>query len=430
LPAALLASVVVAAGLRDFFAPGWLTWQPPQQPPDTRPYLLIRFHDSPQDDKLEHLYFPGAEPTMRFGLTMLYNGDPVGTGVNVRRLTFDPWGRTNNLCVRLDKTDERLFGTGSNGHWTESAAHSWIDDDGQERTGTKSEWVWDDKKVQITQFVELVRGEQSNLLDTCRVRYLIENRGDAQHMVGVRFLLDTFIGGNDGVPFTVPGNSSLCDTLMDFTDSTIPSFLQALENADLTRPGTIAHLRLALDTLEAPERVTLGAWPNDKLRIDSLNALGPNTLWEVPLLSMKEANLNDSSVAIYWKEAALMPGTKRELGFEYGLWSLTGRDARLAATVDGSFRPNGSLTVVAYVNQGGQENEEQTLTLTLPDGFSFEESDATQKVPPLPKGTATGNRPVTWKVKAAGVGTYQFTIQSSAGLVQPVPVTIKQRGIF
>ena len=36
------------------------------------------------------------------------------------------------------------------------------------------------------------------------VRYQIENKDTQNHKVGLRFLLDTYIGANDGVPFTIP----------------------------------------------------------------------------------------------------------------------------------------------------------------------------------------------------------------------------------
>jgi hypothetical protein len=363
---------------------------------------------------------------MRFGLVMLRDGKEVGSGTDVRRLTFDPWGRTNNACVRLDGGDERVFGGGPVGHWEERAAKTWKEGkDEQEHEGVKSIWLWDDKKVQVTQFVEVVRGEQSRLLDTCRVRYLIENLDDKEHAVGVRFLLDTFIGGNDGVPFTIPGEKDLCDTSKEMKDDKVPDWIEALEYPDLAKPGTIAHLRLRLEGLEAPARVTLGAWPNNKLGVESLKALGPRTLWDVPLLSMKSLGLNDSAISIYWKEAPLAAGAKREVGFEYGLWNLSSKSARLAATADGVFRPGGQLTVVAYVKQTGAETEAETLTLSLPDGFQFLEGDQSQELPPPPKGTPPGNRPVTWKVKAGPKGKYELTVKSSRGESTTVAVEIR-----
>jgi hypothetical protein len=277
-PAGLLAVALLRVVVRDDLAPAAPRTEPPAPAVDSVPRLEVRYHDVKRDDVLEKLDLPDPEPTLRFGLVTLHDGKEVGAGAAVRRLTFDPWGRTNNTCLRFDGTDERLFG-GARGRWEESEAHGWKDDRGKDHEGVKSVWICDDTRVEVTQFVELARGEQSNLLDTCRVRYRIDNRGGKEHQVGLRFLLDTFIGGNDGVPFTIPGDSALCDTLKDLPgqekDKKVPDFLQALEKPDLAHPGTVAHLRLRLEDLnEVPVRVTLGAWPNEKLRVLDRNANG------------------------------------------------------------------------------------------------------------------------------------------------------------
>jgi hypothetical protein len=430
LPTALLAVVLLAVVLRDALTPAARPVAPPPAPVvDSVPRLEVRYHDVKRDDVLEKLDLPDHQPTMRFGLVTLHDGKEVGSGAAVRRLTFDPWGRTNNTCLRFDGTDERLFG-GARGRWEDSEARNWKDDQGKDHEGARSAWMCDDKRVQVTQLVELVRGEQSDLLDTCRARYLIENRDDKEHKVGIRFLLATFIGANDGVPFTIPGDSALCDTLKDLPgpqpDRGIPDFLQALEKADLAHPGTVAHLRLKLEDLkEAPVRVTLGAWPNEKLRVLDRKALGPATLWDVPLLSMKSLGLNDSAVTMYWQEAPLAPGASREVGFEYGLWGLASQSDKLAATVDGAFRPDGELTVVAYVHQAGPDEADETVKLTLPEGFKLLGGDETQPVPKLPRGAEGGNRPVTWKVRSGPTGKYAFTVTTRSGAAQTVPVVIK-----
>ena len=367
---------------------------------------------------------------MRFGVVMLRNNQEIGQGINVKRLTFDPWGRTNNTCLRFDGTDERLFGSKS-GRWEESEVKNWNDGDGPAHDGVKSVWICDDRKIEVTQLVERVAGDQSQLIDTCRVRYRIENKDEKPHQVGIRFLLDSFIGGNDGVPFTIPGESDLCDTMKDLPkeakDRKLPDFLQALEKPDLAHPGTIAHLRLRLEGLEAPVRVTLGAWPNEKLRVlVKKNADGPLTGWDVPVLPIKSLDLNDSAITIYWKEEPLKPGQTREVGFEYGLWTLASQGNRLAATVDGSFRPGGELTVVAYVNKAGQENVDETVTLTVPPGFKLLEGAAEQPVPRPAKDARSSNVPVTWKIQAGSLGKYDITVKSSAGPSQTIPVEIKK----
>ena len=355
LPAVLLIAIIAGA-LHAIIGPRRIKpHRCPEVTLDSVPRIEIRFHDEKRNDALEKLWLTDPQPTMRFGVVMLRQGQPAGQGVNLTRLTFDPWGRTNNTCLRFDGKDERLFG-GAGGSWAERAAKTWKDDKGQDHEGVRSIWVCDDKKITVTQFVELVRGEQSRLLDTCRVRYQIDNAKDGlERQVGIRFLLDSFIGGNDGVPFTIPGDSALCDTMKDLPaqakDQKIPDFLQAQEKPDLARPGTIAHLRLNLENLETPARVTLGAWPNEKLRVLDRQAAGPSTLWNVPLLPLKSFDLDDSAIVIYWNEQPLKPGAKREVGFEYGLWNLVRTGGRLAATVDGAFRPDGALTVIAYVSR-------------------------------------------------------------------------------
>jgi hypothetical protein len=325
--------------------------------------------------------------------------------------------------------DERLFG-GPRGRWEESYVKKW-EEQGQEHEGARSVWFCDDTKIEVTQFVELVRGEQSRRLDTCRVRYRIENRDTRAHRVGLRFLLDTYIGGNDGVPFTIPGESDLCDTMKDLPaqakDKKIPDFLQALEKADLADPGTIAHLRLKLENLEPPRRVTLGAWPNEKLRVlVRKNADGPSTLWDVPLLPMKSLGLDDSAITIYWEERPLEPGKQREVGFEYGLWELASKGSRLATTIDGAFRPDGELTVVAYVNRSPTDNADQKVTLTLPESFKLLNGDETQTVPKLPTGARSDNYPLTWKAQAGPIGKYELTVRSSSGLSQTIRVEIRK----
>jgi hypothetical protein len=422
--AGLLALILLGVVLRDFLSPDKPGAAGPP-PPDPTPRIEVRFHDDRKDDVLEKLWFADGKPSMRFGLVTLHDGKEIGTGAGVKRLTFDPWGRTNNTCLRLDKTDERLFG-GEKGTWEDREATSWKEGQDEEHEGVRSVWNCDDKKVRVTQSVELVRGEQSNLLDTCRVRYLVDNRDAKEHEVGLRFLLDTFIGGNDGVPFTIPGDAELCDSLKDLPaqakDKKIPDFLQALEKPDLAHPGTVAHLRLKLEKLEPPVRVTLGAWPNEKLRVQDRKADGPATLWDVPLLSMKAQDLNDSAITIYWKEGPLAAGGSREVGFEYGLWNVAGDSGRLAATVDGVFRPAGELTVVAYTQAAG---ENETLTLSLPPGFDIIEGDKTQPVPPPPRDAKSVSRPVTWKVRAGPTGKYEIKVESTTGISQPVPVEIK-----
>jgi hypothetical protein len=412
-PAVLLVAILLGIGLHDF----WLQTAGPQG--DLPPLLELHFHEGKVGDRLDAQL---PEATMRFGLRMITaDGAPGAAG---RRLTADPWGRTNNTCLRIDGS-ERLFGLAP-GRWMEREAGEWRDARSIGHKGMQSIWAWDDKKVRVRQQVELVRGEESNRPDTCLVRYVIDNDDSNPHTIGIRFLLDTWIGSNDGVPFTIPGESKLCADSRDFRKP-VPAFLQALEREDLAHPGVVAHLKLKVGDREPPSRVTLGAWPDDGLHLllNIPQARGVLTLWEVPVRPMKTLFPYDSAVVLYWDEQPLAPGSNREVAFAYGLGSVAGGD-RLLLTIDGSFKPGGELTVTALVRDPAPS---ETLMLAVPDGFEVQGS-ASQAVPQTGADSGSRNRPVTWKVRAGPLGSYTFQVHSSTGAAQTKTLRVKETSIF
>jgi hypothetical protein len=448
----LLLGLLVTFG-RDLYAwmsAGGLGGGPPDNFGPMEQVLSIQYHENEEQVRLSKTGggvkpAPGGfagdtvlgfwEPSMRFGLMML-KPDALGQR---KKLTFEPKGLTNNVCVRLDGAEllfgERPFrledGTRAGdwpGRWYDRTARM----DRSLRDGRKSIWVYDKQQVYVTQTVGLAPGEQSGKLDTCLVHYKIENKHDVAHSVGLRFLLDTYIGGNDGVPFLIPGSQQLCSTQMEFNrPEDVPDFIQARETEDLANPGTIAQIQLKIPGMEPPSRVTLGAWPNPAL---GLGARQEKTLWNVPVFPIKTMAARgapaDSAVTIYWGEKSMPAGSTREMSFAYGLGSVASSEGggRLALTVGGAFVPNGEFTLTAYVNN---PIEGQTVTLRLPEGFAIVSGQATETVPPPPADGSSRNSPVTWKVRAGPrEGNYKLRVESSTGVAQTQPVRIKVRGIF
>jgi hypothetical protein len=378
----------------------------PAAPRSGTPLLTLTFDDAAK-----------GMPAMTFGLVLAE--DRADTGKKLRRLTFDERGRTNNVCYLLD-TQSFLLGQ-EHGTWTPGAK--------QDSAAGRNHSVWkhEDTDLYITQEVEIIRGPVTRLLDTCLVRYRIENRDTKDHSVGLRFLLDTFIGSRDGVPFLIPGKETLCDTIYEQRlRSAVPDFLEAAENDDLAKPGTVAHLCLRPGTrMEAPERVVLGAWPDEKHKEAAADARGARTRWEVPPLSMKTAD--DSAVTMYWPVKTLGAGKRREVGFTYGLGTLAGDtgQGRLAVSVGGSFAPRGTFSVVAQVKRPAAGEK---LSLDLPTGFTLPaEVHPTQAVPSVPDEASRGISVVTWKVRApekAGTD-FSLKVRSSAGPAQTRTVVIE-----
>jgi hypothetical protein len=417
---------------------------------DTSDYpekLTIHFHttDSPVKLAVGGAIKPGGDvvgptteanwpATMRFGLTVNGGG----------QLTYSSGGMTawtNNCVVQIDGAS-RIFGDSGwhlpaggtigpvrTGKWEVKSEEA-----KGLKQGTRSVWLWDDVGIRVTQTVSLVPNLQSRAFDTCRVHYKIENTGTISRRVGLRFLLDTFIGTNDGVPFLLPGKKQLCSTTEEFNrPEDIPDFIQACEREGDDR-GTVAHigLRLAEPILDQPTRVTLGAYPSPGLSKFIADARRfkfqqEMTEWDVPVVPIKTLASNpDSAVVIYWDAKELAPGKSREMAFTYGLGQVTGK-SKLALTAGGSFVVGGEFTVTAYIKD---PRPDQKVTLILPEGFSLVDGDKEMDVPPLPRDGSTTISPVTWRVKAGGEGTHTIKVRTSDDLEQQQKLKITAKGIF
>jgi hypothetical protein len=350
---------------------------------------------------------------MRFGIHMLKEPDPKNK-LKFKRLTYDELGRSNNTCVKIDDY-EYLFGNRP-GRWlTQRSPIKRADL--RDPIGWQSVMEFPNERVVVTQTVELVPGEQTRVLDTLLIRYTIENQSEIAHHVGLRVMLDTFIGANDGVPFTIPGYPGLLETRKDFDEKDIPDYIQALERPDLKDPGTVAHMGLkgfaipGMD-LEPIEKLRICRWPgNSEVRWS----------WEPTDMNQPADERKDSCVALYWAERKMAPREKREMAFTYGLNALSG-GGNLSLTVGGSFKPGGEFTVTAYVKD---PEEGQTVKLKLPAGLSLVRGQQAEQT--LQR---SGNyTQASWRVQAEKVGTYTLEV-ASGRLTERYEVPIRNKSFF
>jgi len=431
LPVGIIVLGLLTAAFRDM-----LFREPPEEPlPEidyANPLVDVRFHDKVEPND----FVP--QVTMTFGLGV---PDPKDKSKFKTKLIYDEYGRTCNVCVRMDKSIEYLLGR-EQGSWKPPIRGPLGKDrDGHTLIGAKSVWVRSGPpQISITQIVEIVPGGLSadgkkQLLDTCQVRYDITNEDSKPHEVGLRFLLDTFIGHNDAVPFTIAGAKELCDTMKSFDrPADVPDYISALERQDLKDPGTVAHLSLKYGGgLEPPGRVTLGAWPSPSLRNQpgGEKADKQDTRWEVPLLSMALAKSSetdgDSAVTMYWNEKEVKPKEARTVGFAYGLGSMTGAtgQGRLGITAGGELVANKEFTLTAYVKDPAAG---ETIALTLPRGLQLVGGKGKEAVPPSPPGSPYS--PVTWRIRATKGGVLRVKVALNSGVEVQHRLVIKQAGIF
>lgn len=358
---------------------------------------------------------------MTFGLTMPREGDPNDSKdpKKRKRLTYAFDGDTNNTCVKIGDA-EYLFGL-SPGHWARDG----------DRFLKRQELVKDRKwssavdypeRVRVTQQVEIIRNEQTGLLDTCLIRYTAENMSNLPNSVGLRVMLDTFIGDNDGVPFVIPGQPGLLDTKQQFDEKDIPDFIQALEFGDLQNPGTVAQMGLKI-----------GRSSSDELEFDPIDSMvicrwpGRRKKWSWPPEALNyPPQKKDSCVVLYWEPRQLGPTEKREMAFTYGLGTLSGAGSgRLALTGFGAFRPSGTFTVVAYVKNA---EPGQAVTLRLPEGLTFAKGETGQKSVEPQKDKEMSQ--VSWRVQALKIGDYVLDAEFAGLAREKYNVRIRDRGIL
>ncbi len=379
--------------------------------------------EEPKIDEGPRLAFD-FDPMMRFGLTVIK--DAYGDSLN-KRLTFASNGATNSTLLKIDNNYFE-FG-GPEGMWAPK----------EERfpNGCRSTWALSNSSIMVRQVLKIVLSEQpvsvakgvrQRILDTCMIRYEIQNVGTRDHSVGLRMVVDTLIGSNDGVPFAVPTMGGLIDTCKDFHGAEVPDFIQALEVHDLKDPGTIAHMTLRAADLETPSRVILTLWPGYSPFF--------SRKWHVPLEPMRQQkllhigsqlaqeNLSDSCVALYWQDQPLKPGEKRVVGVAYGLGRLSPSDpaGNLALTWNGSFRAGQEFSISAYVRN---PIERQTLTLELQPGLELVGGQPTEYVPLPVAGEKGDTSVVTWKIKSVYAGKHAVIVRSSTGVVQSHDVIIR-----
>lgn len=344
--------------------------------------------------------FNGAD---RFGLVMLGARDPRDEG-QWKRLTYRANGATNNTVVKIG-TSEYLFGYGTPAN--KLTPHRALP---APYFGWRSVMDFSDEQVRVTQYLQFVPG-QDNVLDTLLIYYQARNYGTLPQRVGLRVMLDTYIGANDGVPFTVPGEKGFVTRQAEYGSSSIPDYLEVVEKPeDSVDPGTIARVGLrglawGDVTLVEPQMVRICRFPGAQMK------------WDWAMEDMRD----DSCVAVYWPSQELAPQQTVHLAMTYGLGKLEISD-RLALSARRSVQPGEAFVVTAYVYNA---TEGQKVGLVLPAGVELVQGELEQTLTETAKRTQ-----VFWKVRSRNEGDKQIEATSGGARARPVIVRVRKRSIF
>jgi hypothetical protein len=348
----------------------------------------------------------GKSRNYRFGLFAADKKDPKDASKNLR-LTYDQEGDSNNTRIKIDGRDF-LFA-----HAMKEVRVTEDKEDSKRRVWRVScDYLLAGERIKVSQFVQIVPGSQSGNLDTCVIRYTVENKGKNSHKLGLRMILDTFIGGEDGVPFVVPGTDGFVTKFTEFTQKDMPDFIEAMQFQNLDAPGVIAHLGLKGFQLPdcEPEplyKLYLGENPgNTEFSFDA----DPSEL--APKKGKDGSRFTDSVAFLYWNERDTNPGEVREFAFSYGLGEISKPDGssggKLSVTTGGNTNAGKTFTLTALVKDA---TKGQPVMITLPEGVNLASGETKEKAI-VEVDRATQMSQVSWKVSASKAGVYSLKVAS------------------
>lgn len=301
-----------------------------------------------------------------------------------------PWSSAST--IRVDGIDHWNYNN-QNSFGTVVTAPTDID-------AVTNESVWDiEGKVKVTENLKIVNGDSGNV-DTLQISFKAENVDTVAHDVGVRVMLDTMLGSNDGAPFRVPEVGEVTME-REFTGADVPLYWEAFERLTDTT-GAKARGTLTNEG-DMPTRIVFADWNN-------IN----DTPWD---FVVNPVNLvtGDSAVGVYWDPVTLAPGESVTRTTFYGLsgMAVNGNVAlSMPATLaveNGAYVPN-PFPVTAYVtNSGTLAMSGVTATLTLPAGLTLESGNLTQTIGTVAVGDS---QQISWSVNATGTTTGMLTLSA------------------
>ncbi len=255
---------------------------------------------------------------------------------------------------------------------------------------------WKVGPLKVWQILTITRGLTTGLMDTARIEYHVENEDSISHFVGLRLMLDTMLGSNDGAPFLVEDRQVDSDT--GFLGEKVPQHWLAFDS--LTNPQVISQGTLIGPDLKAPDEVYFTNW----------GSLADN-IWDFDLtpgrdfMRVGEYEL-DSAIAVFWKEKPLAPGESRSYISYYGLGGVTiapgdlfvGLHSPKQITADPDKME--TFPITAYVQNAGEgEALDVTAELKLPRGLKLVGGPAKANLGNLP---TDDMRQISWQVWADG----------------------------
>ncbi|HUU53536.1 MAG TPA: cohesin domain-containing protein [Armatimonadota bacterium] len=274
-------------------------------------------------------------------------------------------------------------------------------------------------EIEIRQRLGFARSPTTRVKDAALIAYEVTNHGPREHVVGLRAMVDTMLGSNDGAPLRAGG--SAIERATQLAGADLPEYWQAFDS--LADPAVISQGTLRAAGLTPPDRLEMVDW----------GTLADNA-WSFAFpagadFTRRGEEAQDTAVALYWDPAPLGPGESRTYATLYGVGGVSLSPAQLSlgltapAEVDFQYDEARPFSVVAYVeNSGGFESRGTRLTLTLSEGLKLAEGAAAVRLGLVGPGQT---RQAVWRVVPTGQasGMLQIVATVTSENLEPNRVT-------
>ena len=269
-------------------------------------------------------------------------GDPDNPSDDSKILLYGhPDSNTTETLIRINGVDyyfrNYVIKTEINEEGTECIATALID------------------QVEIRQILTLTKNPYTNLEDVISIRYTYTNRSSSSKQVGVRIMLDTMLGSNDGSPFRVNGIDVTSE--LEFVGATVPQYWQSFDSLD--DPQVTATGFFYYDENEKPDKVQFAYWPNIR-----------GSSWDYAIDSGTSIT-GDSAVGVYFNPRTVAGGGSHSVVTYYGISSFAEGNSdmtgKLGVRITAPALLYGSMVQGGYMNNPFKvsvyivNNEEETL---------------------------------------------------------------------
>ncbi|MFW6001125.1 MAG: hypothetical protein ACOCQE_02030 [Halanaerobium sp.] len=242
----------------------------------------------------------------------------------------------------------------------------------------------------VEQILSIVKSSTTGLADTAQIQYRVINDGEEDQKVGMRIMLDTMLGENDGAPFRLGEDTIDSDKL--YYDKELDNFWQSFDS--VSEPTVTSQGTFIGPDVSTPDRVYFSDWGS---MADGVWDFDFNPDEEFVRKGEYET---DSAMAMYWVPEVIEAGDSKTYISKYGLGGITVVPGilSLGVTSPAEFifdNNNQSFPVVAYLeNTSDIEAENVEIELDLPDEFNAEEKSRS-----LGDMESGGISQITWNVK-------------------------------